>query len=122
MAAHLEQTWRDNCRARRKHFIDTTGNEQNDANNKRSDRLWVRPLRHHIISPHRNTTEVTLTCCLTKVKADKQADDACDETNECDNIKFGKLVPDRAFFTGVEIEESEENSCCNTADGPGDDC
>ena len=75
-----------------------------------------------IISPHRNTTEVTLTGCLTKVKADKQADDACDETNESDDIKLSKLVPDGAFFMGVKIEEREEKSCCNTAGGPGDDC
>ena len=58
MAAHLEQACRDNRGAFREHFIDTTGNEQNDSNNKRSDRLHVRPLRHQVINPDRNTTAI----------------------------------------------------------------
>ena len=58
MAAHLEQTCRDNCGALRERFIDTTGNEQDYSNNKRSDRLCVRPLKYQIINPLRNTTTV----------------------------------------------------------------
>ena len=83
-----------------------------DPSNTRSLTLSATPRRSYF----------ALTCCLTKIKAKEQADDASNETNESDKIKFGKFVPDRAFLMGVKIEESEEKSCCNTASRPADDC
>ena len=126
MATHFEQTCGEDCGALCEYFIDSTSDEQNDSNHKRCNRLCICPLRLQIIGAfyERGTVlrDFPLTCCLTKVKTDEQADDTTNEANESNEIEFCKLIPNWAVLMGIKVEEREENSCCNTASGPTDGC
>jgi hypothetical protein len=60
----------------------------------------------------------TLTRRLTRIESNEETDNSSDQQDEPDKIEFGKMFLEGTPFLGIQIEEKEDDSSCNTARGP----